>query len=168
MWNSLWCRESKSHPPLQSPSHIHIHPWSNPGARLLSSAMTCNIFPPSLSIDCLQGDRSGCLKPLVDTDLELRYSTKTQLSHQSQREVWNSVMCHPVQSTRLRQRKSEMAEAEMVRLSVCRPQWSIDEDFFAFVEGEEEEEEILSRENWLKIVSVTVRNNADWLKMKKK
>ena len=53
----------------------------------------------------------------------------------------------------------------LICLSLSSAKWSIDDDFFAFVEEEEEE---LSRENWLKIVSVTVRNNADWLmKMKK-
>ena len=77
---------------------------------------------------------------------------------------WRVTFFHPP-SSRLKRRENQRWQFACSAVCLSSAKWSIDDDFFAFVEEEEEE---LSRENWLKIVSVTVRNNADWLmKMKK-
>ena len=54
----------------------------------------CDVFVMLASI---QGDPAPCSKPLVDIDLKLRFSIRTQLSHQCQLEVLNKVLGLPVQ-----------------------------------------------------------------------
>ena len=51
----------------------------------------------------MQGDQAGCSKPPVDIDVTCEScvlvqgpDTKTQLSHQCQREVWNKLLTLPV------------------------------------------------------------------------